>query len=335
MEHGYRLIVVCALVLVGCGPSTDDGSSELKWGHLPTSAGSGNWLTNVGPQDEIELCGSDTSYLEVAVRRWAEPLGRAKYLKVVPCGKGTRVKSKIKFATEQSVYPCDQRGVQGATDPNSGTMNICKNLQAPIKYVIVHETGHMWGMCDMYAGGESRCDSKHKTVVDNTAIMGNGSVGDDPALTKDDIEGIKAMGNRSEFASVNKAWADFLANNPDSNTGGGTNGDTSGPGNGADIFIHLGEPNGSELGEVAIATAPTATLARVGLCKGNKTACTSPGAQWLNIQFTRSTGANANRAYFTSSKKLNQSSLQGELTMVALDAGNQVLNAATVQIGGQ
>lgn len=329
MKHGYALIFVSAFILLGCGPREDNGS-ELKWGHLPTSAGSGNWLTNVGPEDEVELCGSDTSYLEVAVRRWAEPLGRAKFLKVVGCGKGTRVKSKITFATNQTVYPCNQAGVQGATDPSSGQMNICANLSAPIKYVIVHETGHMWGMCDMYAGGESRCDSAHKTVVDNSAIMGNGSVGDDPSLTKDDIEGIKAMGNRSEFAAVNKAWTDFLATNPDSTTGGSTT-----PANGADIFISLGEPNAEGLGEIGIATAAASSLFKVAICKGDKAICTAAGAQWLTVEFLRTTGSNASRAYFISAQKWNQSYLTGALTLFALDTNNNILNSATVTIGAK
>lgn len=331
MKYGYGLIFVSAIALFGCGPRENDNGSELKWGHLPTSAGSGNWLTNVGPEDEVELCGEDTSYLEVAVRRWAEPLGRAKHLKIVGCGKGTRVKSKITFATNVTAYPCTVSGVQGATDPNSGQMNICSKLSAPIKYVIVHETGHMWGMCDMYAGGESRCDSAHKTVVDNSAIMGNGSVGDDPPLTKDDIEGIKAMGDRSEFAAVNKAWADFLATNPDSTT----TGNGSATPNGADIFISLGESNESGLGEIAIATAPTPSLSKVALCKGDKATCTAAGAQWLNMEFLRTAGINANRVYFVSAQKWNHSFLTGALTIISLDANNSILNSATVTIGGK
>ncbi len=336
MKRSFGLVAALVSFMVACGPQTNEQDSELKWGHLPTSAGSGNWLTNVGPQDEIELCGTDTSYLEVAVRRWAEPLGRAQHLKIVACGKGTKVKSKITFATNHTEYPCTVNGVQGATDPNSGQMWICSKLSAPIKYVIVHETGHMWGMCDMYAGGESKCDSKNKTVVDNSAIMGNGSVGDDPALTKDDIEGIKAMGARSEFSAVNQAWADFLATNPTPGTG-----DSSGqvpgqaPANGADIFISLGEPDASGQGKIGIATALSANVFNVAICKGDKISCSAAGAQWLSIDFMRTNLSSSTRAFFQSTQKWNQELLTGQVTLFALDGNNAILNSSTVMIGAK
>lgn len=334
MKRSLGLVVALVGFLVSCGPQTGENGSELKWGHLPTNAGSGNWITNVGPQDEIELCGTDTSYLEVAIRRWAEPLGRAQHLKIVACGKGTKVKSKITFATNHTGYPCTQAGVQGATDPNSGQMWICSKLSAPMKYVIVHETGHMWGMCDMYAGGESRCDSKNKTVVDNSAIMGNGSVSDDPALTKDDIEGIKAMGARSEFSAVNQAWTDFLATNPTPG-GGGSSGQTPGqpPANGADIFISLGEPDSSGKGEIGVATALSANVFSVALCRGDKASCTAPGASWLDVEFMRTNLSSSTRAFFQSTQKLNQNLLVGPVTLFALDANSTILNSATVTIG--
>jgi len=83
---------------------------------------------------------------------------------------------------------------------------------------IVHEFGHVWGMCDMYdlGGGNSNCDPKFATVnaqghimLDDEAIMARSSWEAKVYITDDDIEGIRKLASRPHFAADYGTITDF------------------------------------------------------------------------------------------------------------------------------
>jgi hypothetical protein len=73
---------------------------------------------------------------------------------------------------------------------------------------IVHEFGHIWGLCDQYAlaGNATNCDGNFATlnaeghiVLDDEAMMAKSSWIAKLYLTDDDIEGIRKLAERAEF----------------------------------------------------------------------------------------------------------------------------------------
>lgn len=234
--RGLLLGLLSFIVLAACGPKhMSEGSSEssLMWGHLKYNEGGKIWLINVGPTDEVEICTSKSTPSEEAfqladssIRKWVKPMGRDKAVKIVKCGEttGSGKKFNIDITLNSSKSSCAQSGVLGWTMVTTGEVHLCKSAhrnQTLLMNVTLHEFGHTFGMCDQYSGGVG-CDSANSAAVDNETIMGNGR-DDATDLVQDDINGITKMSNRPEFASVKKAWEDFLkGGGTDPGNGGGT-----------------------------------------------------------------------------------------------------------------
>ncbi len=69
--------------------------------------------------------------------------------------------------------------------------------------VIVHEMGHVWGLCDQYEGANN-CDPRHSsTHPELKSIMGASSGINRLYLTDDDITGIRELAKRPGFS---EAW---------------------------------------------------------------------------------------------------------------------------------
>jgi hypothetical protein len=69
--------------------------------------------------------------------------------------------------------------------------------------VLVHEFGHVWGMCDQYEG-PTNCDPNYKSAHPNTnSMMASASNVAKLYLTDDDITGIRALAKRPGF---NNGW---------------------------------------------------------------------------------------------------------------------------------
>lgn len=332
MSNLLRALLGLALLLQlnSCRPPQGDmmgGESGLKWGHLRyEQASGGNWLTNIGPQDQVELCGDAPEKLEIAVRKWADAIGRGKHMKFAQCnqanaGKKIKLTLRLNFAE----YPCTINGVQGATTPNDGVIRVCSRLAAPEAYVILHEVGHMWGMCDMYPGQTQNCDPNNMTQIDNSAIMGNGSIKDNPDLSPDDRDGVIAMAARPDFASVKKAWDDFLATNP-SPSGEGPMPPTAAT---SGIYMALDLPDASGNSLVWLATPPQVSL--VTLCKGDKTVC-GPGKPGEGYTFQRNNLTVSARNFFKSTTSIPLGNYTGKMTLLGYDGFNNLVESTVVEI---
>ncbi len=83
------------------------------------------------------------------------------------------------------------------------TMQVAPAGTAVALPVLVHEFGHVWGLCDQYEG-PSNCDPNHKSQhPDVNSIMASASNLAKIYLTDDDITGIRALANRQDF---NRKW---------------------------------------------------------------------------------------------------------------------------------
>ncbi len=68
--------------------------------------------------------------------------------------------------------------------------------------VLIHEFGHVWGLCDLYSSNQ-RCDPKHATTLDadgrGSAVMGPNGPRQPLFLGDDDFAGIRALALRQGF----------------------------------------------------------------------------------------------------------------------------------------
>lgn len=65
--------------------------------------------------------------------------------------------------------------------------------------VVVHEIGHVWGLCDQYEGA-TNCDPQNSTShIVTESIMGPSTLRERMFLTDDDVAGIRALARRPGF----------------------------------------------------------------------------------------------------------------------------------------
>jgi hypothetical protein len=82
-----------------------------------------------------------------------------------------------------------------------GNMEVAPNGTSIALPVLVHEFGHVWGMCDQYEG-PSNCDPNFKSPhPDTKSMMGAATNVARLYLTDDDITGIRALARRPGFSA--------------------------------------------------------------------------------------------------------------------------------------
>src|SRR5690606_12306520 len=105
---------------------------------------------------------------ERSVLLWAQAIGRDRHLKInTACNPAADAVVTLNHPFIGDLT-CGASDFAYAT-PNSLTIYLCRdsgNLTGP---VVLHEIGHIWGMCDQYEGAEASCDPNH-LVKDGTAL---------------------------------------------------------------------------------------------------------------------------------------------------------------------
>jgi hypothetical protein len=188
------------------------------WGHLdgflePT-------LVNVPPNAKIAVCADAKMLAPVmnAMRAWATALGRLEHLKLEatcdPAGASGWV-SVVDPVSAQDKADCQSDAFADPafkkTDFGGGIM-VCHPDQEMVG-LLIHEVGHLWGMCDQYAddtfevGMHSSCSKVNASASATTSVM-NGT--GPKELTPDDVAGIKALAARTDIPA-NAVWKKFLA----------------------------------------------------------------------------------------------------------------------------
>ncbi|WP_141733225.1 hypothetical protein [Oligoflexus tunisiensis] len=197
------LLTSTSLLLSHCR-AANQPVSELDWAHIPLSPGYQNWLINVPPQQTIRVCGTDQEVTIAAIKKWAAVIRRDRHLNVVPCQQGNAQSATVQVTREF----CD--GVAFA-DPDTRRIMICPGIASvgfDYSHVILHEVGHLWGLCDLYAPSYYQCDRSYDEGVDPGALM-MGGAGTATEIQQDDRDGLVVLSQRPEFAA-NRAWESFL-----------------------------------------------------------------------------------------------------------------------------
>lgn len=204
------LIISSYFTFTSCGKESE---SELQWGHLKKRNGgydeSKNWLINAPPGSTIAVCEKYGELAVAGLKKWSDPIDRTSRLNYVTnCNSLPRNAIRI-YLKPMSPYE------QGIAYADLIKMEIVYNLQAiqsagingGLESVLLHEMGHVWGLCDQYdMGNYTNCDysSPGKTASNRVlnSVMGEGGRLE---LTSDDITGIEMLAKRDDLPG-NAAW---------------------------------------------------------------------------------------------------------------------------------
>lgn len=244
MIRFHFVIGLIISTLFGCG--APDPQAKLQWGALPEgdSIGYGKWLVDLMPSDSIRVCADTDDLAERGVqivKLWAAPIGRAEKLDVkAGCSGGVRL---LKIH-DGSAGPCGA----GAAGCSGGNEIWIGNARSKLgTYVMIHEIGHQWGMCDQYAGVEN-CEVSGPNGKNNRSVMGNGNP-NQTNISADDIEGIRYLADmypqRPRKTKANDAWKQLInsASNAESSEGNASSADVPPNNPGASDLL---SPNSSE-----------------------------------------------------------------------------------------
>lgn len=186
-------ISFAVLLFSGCGNHAD---SQINWGRL----------ANAGPSfieaNTLLICG-DTKLRKQAndaLWEWNHARGKSHILANFPsCIK----KKNYDASLEVLLSRCAPNVVGWHTQSgNHHVVAICQAAQTNVwRWVMLHEIGHAFGLCDQYNPGNARQIVFHpncgwpRSRAPARSVMGGLYAGSPSELTQDDIDGIRFLQN--------------------------------------------------------------------------------------------------------------------------------------------
>lgn len=308
----HFVLSIAIILLFACRPPQEAGS-ELKWGHLKTTQYDPSlWLISAPPNSVIEACGEQQTYEVGALQKWAAAIGRSAYLKFVTCGSDPKASITVTVQTSSC-------GGTAWADPASRTIHLCSSANTiAMDQLLLHESGHIWGMCDQYQEGLSFCDTGHMTSqLPAKAVM----KWYEPDLQQDDIEGLTNLINRSDIAA-NQVWKDFLA----SQTGSSDTGDIpASDSSSTTLYFAIEDVSATEA--YFYISAPNA-VTKVVACAGAKDPCVNGSA--TKLTFTKSQES-ALRVIYKSDAKVSPVK-DGAYTLLGLGSDDAVVSSVSLTL---
>ncbi|MCX6128688.1 MAG: hypothetical protein NTX25_06435 [Proteobacteria bacterium] len=213
---------ILALWLTGCVHKKE--ASQPKFGFIPEYVRDG--LLHVEPNKTIGIChtGGATQRaidnLKLAVKQWAETLGRGAYLNITETCQQGPGDALINMGVSPSLEGCLE-GAVGCTrllGNRQYSMYFASTSHGESYDLILHETGHLWGNCDRYdfhnptneAFRSPNCYGFTNEVFNAPSAMQ--ALGGNPvhSITGDDIDGMRAISQDTSIYA-NQVWNSFLA----------------------------------------------------------------------------------------------------------------------------
>jgi hypothetical protein len=233
-----KLVLAC-LIFAACKHESPEVSETLG-GHMPLTP---EFLINLLPGDDISVCSSDrraASLAADAVKEWAAAIGRQRLnVRVDECTKGpanlhvrqmiqvkTYEESKmecakypswlgghtiIAFKKEHRIYICKDVFSEEESENSSFisqlTTGINISSKPSLQSTLLHEVGHIWGLCDQYEKSSLNCDANYVIhTPEDASVMGAAHL---KKLTWDDLETLAWLAQRPDI-SANKVWTKAL-----------------------------------------------------------------------------------------------------------------------------
>jgi hypothetical protein len=175
------------VTVMACGnPSTSDGgASTVKWGFLRASS---THLVNKANGATIRLCGVELDTLAWAINAWGAEIGK-RFQFVNDCNNAhiNSYGATDPYAISECARWGYSRNMYVQSFSNPMPMVDCGIDSSYRQAAILHEAGHLWGMCDQYPEQISNCESTTAPV--NSVMNASWST----SLSSDDITGIRAL----------------------------------------------------------------------------------------------------------------------------------------------
>jgi hypothetical protein len=182
------LVLITGIALLGCRTSKS-GGSEVKWGLSPDHQ---NYLIYYPDGATIRVCGAHFEEIKWAIATWAKAIDR-EYNIVQSCG-DQHISS---FGPDDpfAIEDCKRWNMQGRrySQATLTPMRLvdCKSTK-DVKLSMLHEAGHLFGLCDQYEGQRERCSVSTDPVPGSVMHSAQSLY-----LTEDDIMGLKALEARA------------------------------------------------------------------------------------------------------------------------------------------
>jgi len=213
-----RTSLACLLLFIGsllaaCGSGglvrTIEGkknNSVLEagtWGHLKSDRNS--WLAQLPPGSAITICGDHQMETLAALRAWSNSVGRTgSFAFSVGCTPNVATKIKVVGSTRpEAKAHCADRKRGGSAFVSERAIILC--MDKMLYPILLHETGHLWGMCDVYPAKllpSDNCDPNWFTGRNSFSVMGASYTSN---LSGADIEGVSKLTTRNDVAG-NRLW---------------------------------------------------------------------------------------------------------------------------------
>ncbi|MGE0173956.1 MAG: hypothetical protein AB7T49_14260 [Oligoflexales bacterium] len=189
-----RVIFFFILIVQSC--KTSNNSSEPKWGYVESDLQPHILIRQPGGT-EIRVCGAHFSEISWAIKKWASAIGRT-FIYNESCSNPT-IRS---YGREESFAQseCGKSGLEGRAfaRPTAVPMQVVDcGFDGDIRLALLHEVGHLWGLCDQYPGEIDHCT--FSTEPDPDSVMASGQ---SDSLTSDDIDGIRSLAQKFPEAAA-------------------------------------------------------------------------------------------------------------------------------------
>lgn len=185
-------IAVAAFLQSATGCKTSNKgtkASHVKFGFLKPSA---QHLIQLPSGSQIRICGGHFDELKNAILKWAAAIDRT-YDIVNKC-ESEHIQS---FLTDEAFAKtnCSRWNIEARmySESDKTPMRVvdCNIAKDRVPFAILHEVGHLFGLCDQYPGEVGRCVYS-TDVVPGSVMHQAGSM----QLQPDDIDGIRALAQK-------------------------------------------------------------------------------------------------------------------------------------------
>ena len=193
-RHPFRRLKLTALILaalfpIGC--KSRSTQSDNKYGFLPFIKS--YQFINLPSGSTIRVCGSSSfDDLKWAIGTWAKEIDRS-YTIMQSC---TQPDIYSYSSTEEYAQrKCREYNLVGRAymEYRAYPMELVNCGVTYSKGALLHEVGHMFGLCDQYPGEIERCDF---TTLPSTEAIMNGGWTTSERLSEDDVKGIRALAKK-------------------------------------------------------------------------------------------------------------------------------------------
>ena len=248
-------LLIILLMAISCRENPEKKESKTKVGLF--SYGQSNLLIHIQPNEHLFFCGKHFQIGFEFFKKTAEHIGRNHYYDYSTsedCPQDLNIHS-IQFMdgfdpnvlskfprTDKSWANCkgNRRGYAASSYhwpdlKNRKIVFMCRTLSdSKFKNTLLHELGHLWGLCDQYDSGlgkdfvhHERCKHRSKLISDTVMIRSDSAPGMVDNFHADDIIGIRLMACRKypvsfgffsgkigkEAVESNKKWREVLGDN--------------------------------------------------------------------------------------------------------------------------